>query len=413
MARQKTDRTDLLTPQPGAEACSLSAVPAPEAITTRADAVATTAADYAVSVDRDARFPVEAIAAARTQRLLGIMVPRDLGGEGASLSSVVDICYGLARACSSTAMIYAMHQIMVACMLRHGRNAPWHERFLRRLCSEQLLLASSTTEGQGGGNIRSSVGPIVCAGSKITLERRATVISYGANADAVVTTARRAADAPASDQILVVFPREHYSLEPLLGWDTLGMRGTCSAGFTLKAAGDAEQILPDPYEKIHAQTMVPVAHLTWASVWTGIAADAVLRAQRYIRHTARRTDGQLPLGAVYLTKAKSSLETLRGLVASSLRRYERVSHDVPALASLEFHTMINFTKVEASELAVSAVLSAFRACGLSGYRNDTEFSISRHLRDVLSSPIMINNERILANIGPAALMSAIPGSLSS
>jgi len=52
--------------------------------------------------------------------------------------------------------------------------------------------------------------------------------------------------------------------------------------------------------------------------------------------------------------------------------------------------------VQASELAVTAVLSSLRACGLSGYRNDTEFTIGRLLRDVLSAPLMINNDRILA-----------------
>ena len=44
------------------------------------------------------------------------------------------------------------------------------------------------------------------------------------------------------------------------------------------------------------------------------------------------------------------------------------------------------------------MMSAMRACGLSGYRNDGEFSVGRHLRDVLSAPIMINNDRILANL---------------
>jgi len=37
-------------------------------------------------------------------------------------------------------------------------------------------------------------------------------------------------------------------------------------------------------------------------------------------------------------------------------------------------------------------MSSLQASGLTGYRNDSEFSIGRHLRDVLSSPIMINNE---------------------
>ena len=53
-------------------------------------------------------------------------------------------------------------------------------------------------------------------------------------------------------------------------------------------------------------------------------------------------------------------------------------------------------------------MSAMRACGLSGYRNDGEFSIGRHLRDMLSSPIMINNDRILANVATASLMSGVP-----
>lgn len=390
---------------------SIEVGPGSEDLKARTDAVVAIAAENVASVDRDARFPEEAITAVRAQRLLGLMVPQGLGGESAGLSDVVDVCYALGRACSSTAMIYAMHQIMVACLIRHRRNTAWHEHLLRRLCAEQLLLASSTTEGRSGGNIRSSEASIERCGSRITLERRATVISYGANADAIVTTARRSADAPASDQVLVAFLKEDYSLEPLLQWDTLGMRGTCSAGFTLRASGDNDQILPDPYEKIHVQTMVPVAHLTWASVWTGIAAGAVERAQSFIRRSARQANGQLPPGAAYFTKAKSSLGTLRGLVASSLRTYEQVSHDEQALASLDFQTTINLTKVEASELAVLIVMSALRTCGLSGYRNDSEFAIGRHLRDVLSSPIMINNDRILANVGASALMSPVPTSL--
>jgi acyl-CoA dehydrogenase len=340
------------------------------------------------------------------------MVPRDLGGEGASLSNVVDVCYSLGRACSSTAMIYAMHQIMVACLVRHRRNSAWLEDLLRRLAAEQLLLASSTTEGRGGGNIRSSEAPIEHSGSRITLERRATVISYGANADAIVTTARRTTDAAASDQVLVAFLKEDYSLDPLIEWDTLGMRGTCSAGFTLRASGNSDQILPDPYEKIHVQTMAPVAHLTWASVWAGVAAGAVERARLFMRNSARQANGQLPPGAPHFTRAKSSLGTLRGLVVSSLRSYERAAHDDEALASIDFQTMINLTKVEASELAVSTVTSALRACGLSGYRNDSEFALGRYLRDVLSAPIMINNDRILANVAASSLMSAVPESLS-
>ena len=74
--------------------------------------------------------------------------------------------------------------------------------------------------------------------------------------------------------------------------------------------------------------------------------------------------------------------------------------------------MITLTKVQASELAAETVLSSLRACGLSGYRNDTEFSIGRHLRDVLSAPLMINNDRILANLAGSSVMTPLPTSIS-
>jgi acyl-CoA dehydrogenase len=380
-------------------------------LASRAQKVAAIAAKHAGAVDVAARFPTEAFEAVKANRLLGIMVPQALGGEGASIGSVADVCYQLGQACASTGMIYAMHQIKTACILRHKRGNSTLDRLLSRLCAEQLLLASSTTEGQGGGNVRSSEAAVEHGGGRISLERRASVISYGAHADGIVTTARRAADAAPSDQVLVAFLKGDYTLTRLQGWNTLGMRGTCSEGYTLKASGAAEQIIPDTYADIHPQTMVPFAHLLWGSVWTGVAAAATARAQGFIRHAARQANGQMPPGAPQFTKAMTSLRTLRGMLSSALRHYQSLMGDAKALMSLEFQSMITTTKVEASELAVAIVLSASRACGLSGYRTDGEFSVERHLRDVLSAPIMINNDRILANLATSALMTPVPGSI--
>jgi acyl-CoA dehydrogenase len=378
----------------------------------RAKAVAAVAAANALDVDANARFPAESFAAAKAQRLLGIMVPKALGGEGASIGDVADVCYQLGQSCSSSGMIYAMHQVKIACIVRHMGSSVSLQQLLRRLCAEQLLLASSTTEGQGGGNIRSSEAPIEpLDGGRIGLERKASVISYGAYADGVVTTARRAADANSSDQVLVALLKSDYTLTKLQGWNALGMRGTCSEGYMLKANAQADQVLPETYELIHSRTMVPSAHLLWGSVWTGIAASATARAQAFIRNAMRHSNGQLPPGAPQFTKAMSTLRTLRGMLSTSLRKYQQVMDDPQAMAGLDFQTMITLTKVEASELAASTVMSAMRACGLSGYRNDGDYTLGRHLRDVLSSPIMINNDRILSNLATPALMSAIPTSL--
>ncbi len=377
----------------------------------RTAAVAAAAASDAEAVDREARFPKAAIDAARQQQLLGAQIPVAFGGDGASIFDVTDMCYALGRVCSSSAMIFAMHQTKVACLGRHGTGSGWHEALMRRVATEQLLLASSTTEGQNGGNVRSSSAAIERNETGISLVRNATVISYGAQADGVITIARRARDAAASDQVLVAFTRDNYTLQQSLAWETLGMRGTCSAGFELKATGSAEQIFPESYDKIHAQTMTPVAHLCWASVWAGLAAAAVERAQLFIRKAARGAGGQMPPGAAHFTAAKMTLTKLRAIITAALDTYAMHEHDERALSSLDFQSQVNLLKVEASELAVETVMSAMRACGLSGYRNDGDFSVGRHLRDALSAPLMINNDRILTNIATASLMSGVPATL--
>jgi acyl-CoA dehydrogenase len=381
-------------------------------LTARARAAAEVAKSNAAAVDAEARFPSEAFAEIRKQRLLGIQVPQAVGGEAASIAEIADVCYILGQACSSTGLIYAMHQIKMACIVRHYKGNAALERILGRIATEQLLMASSTTEGQAGGNVRSSEAAVEHDGEQVTLERKATVISYAVEADGVVTTARRAADAAGSDQVLLVLLKADYTLERLQVWDTLGMRGTHSEGFTLRARAAAEQIMPEPYERIHAQTMVPFAHLLWGSVWAGIAAAATGKAQAFIRHAVRGSNGQMPPGAPHFTQAVSSLRTLRGVLAANLRSYEAIMSDEKAISSLEFQAMITLTKVQASELAVTTVLSSLRACGLSGYRNDTEFTIGRLLRDVLSAPLMINNDRILTNLATSSLMTPLPTSIS-
>ncbi|MGN6453118.1 MAG: acyl-CoA dehydrogenase family protein, partial [Steroidobacteraceae bacterium] len=95
-----------------------------EDLPSRAKIVAAVAANHAVAVDSAARFPAESFQAVKAQRLLGIQVPRALGGEGVSIGDVADVCYQLGQSCGSTGMIFAMHQIKVACIMRHmGENA--------------------------------------------------------------------------------------------------------------------------------------------------------------------------------------------------------------------------------------------------------------------------------------------------
>jgi acyl-CoA dehydrogenase len=377
----------------------------------RAAAVARVAEAHADAVDAQGRFPAEAREAMRAHRLLGAAVPIELGGEGAPVRDLADVCYALGRACGSTAMTFAMHQTKVACLVRHGRGSAWRDALIRRIADEQLLLASSTTEGGNGGNVRASAAAVHPDGDGIRLAREATVISYGAEADGIVTVARRAEDAAASDQVLCVFLRDDYTLERLSGWETLGMRGTCSGGFRLVARGRPDQVLDVRYADIHAQTMTPVSHILWSSAWAGIAARAVEKAQGFTRTAMRGAGGLAPPGALHYGRAVSSLKQARALIVQALDRFEAA--DGAALAAIDFQTAIAMLKVEVSELAVGAVMSAMRANGLAGYRTEGPFSIGRHLRDILSAPVMIHNDRIVANLATATLMAPVAPTLGA
>jgi len=130
------------------------------------------AAANAESVDRDARFPNEAVAALREAGALGALVPTELGGLGVSLDGVARACLELGRRCSSTAMVFAMHQIQVATMGRHLESGSWFESFLQQLAAEQWLVASVTSEIGTGGDMGASIAPRMTAGARWRSRRR-------------------------------------------------------------------------------------------------------------------------------------------------------------------------------------------------------------------------------------------------
>ncbi|MEO8029564.1 MAG: acyl-CoA dehydrogenase family protein [Gemmatimonadota bacterium] len=346
------------------------------------------------AVDREARFPHESFAALRQERMLGAFIPQEFGGQGCSISDLAAICTTLGQYCASTAMVYAMHQIQIGCLVRHGQSAPFHRAMLSQLAEKEELLASATTEVGIGGDVRSSVCAVEVQGGRISLTKQAPVISYGAYADHILVTARRAPDAATSDQVIVLVQKADTRLEQTGTWDTMGMRGTCSLGYLLTATGSAEQVLPQPYAEISAQTMLPFSHIVWTSLWLGIATDAVNRARAYIRGEARKKPGTTPPGALRLAEVMAILQTMRATVEDGTREYERLMHDPEALSGIGFAIRMNNLKIAGSQLAVEIVGRALQVCGITGYRNDSKYSLTRHLRDAYGTGLMVANDRI-------------------
>lgn len=356
------------------------------------------AARHAADVDKEARFPSETVAALATAGLLSAPVPTAYGGAGLGMRELGQLCATVAGACGSSGMVLAMHYIQVACIARHGANSAYFQQFMRDLVQHQWVLASITSEVGTFGDTRSSICAVQRDGDRFVLNKEATTGSYCAHAQAILVTCRRDETAPKSDQLLVLVKQPDYSLTQTTTWDTLGMRGTCSPGFSLKSQGNCEQILPDAFADIAAQTMVPYSHILWSALWSGIAADAVGKAAAYVRAEARKNPGTTPSGATLLAKVSVQLQAMRNNWMALAGEFDELEAKGrrDELLSLGWALKMTNLKIGASEAAPPIVHQALQIIGIMAYKNDGPYSLGRHYRDVLSASLMISNERIAA-----------------
>ena len=354
------------------------------------------AAKHADEVDREARFPAEAVDALREARALSALIPPELGGAGASVEDVAEMCFELGRFCGATAMVFAMHQIQVASMVRHLENTSWYAEYLRELSDKQRLIASATSEVGTGGDMGKSVAAVVRdSEGSCSFEKQGPTVSYGAHADDLFVTLRRSGDSEPGDQVIVLVHKDQVALEQTGTWDPLGMRGTCSPGYVIRATFAADQILPAPFAQVATESMVPLSHIFWSQLWLGIATDAFDRARSFVRAQAKQKPGDPPPTAVRLSHLMSELSLLRAEVRSALQDFvEADAAGREPLSTLAAQLRFNNLKIAASEQAPRVCQGAMSVCGIVGFKNDTPFSVGRHLRDAMSACLMVANERI-------------------
>jgi len=357
------------------------------------------AAVHAADVDTNARFPRETIKALQEVRALSAPIPASLGGLGCSVRQLAELCSALAQGCGSSAMVLAMHYIQVACIARHGLETSFFRDYLRDLVTHQWLLASMTSENGTFGETRTSICAVERQNGRFKLDKDATTGSYCAHADGILVTCRRSAEAPGGDQVLVLVRTGDYKVTQTTSWDTLGMRGTCSPGFKLESAGPEEQIVPGSFADSSAQSMVPYSHILWASLWWGIAANAVARAAEFVRGAARKNPGTVPPTATRLAEVSTQLQAMRHNWVTLADEFDDVDarpQGRQELLSVSWALRMNNLKIGASEAAPQIVHRALQITGILGYKNDSKFSLGRHYRDSLSAALMISNDRIAA-----------------
>ena len=353
------------------------------------------AAPAADDVDRLARFPVESVDALKAEGFLAALLPKDLGGGQASLLELVGSVRALAAHCASSALVLAMHSIEAFNLARHG-TTPALQSLQRDLVTDHLLIANANSEVGVGGDVGRSLCALDRTTSPWTIEKQALAISYGDHADVVLTTARKDTDAPESDQVFLILRRPAFALEPTSGWDTLGLRGTCSRGFRLTADVDPELLFPVPFATVANDGGGQARQLLLSAVWVGLAEAAAARAHAFVRAAARKSIGTTPPSALRLAEIAVELQEARSLLVAQSLRFSWLDEEGD-LENAGFVMALRNLKVSTSTLAVRTATAALGICGIVGYRRDSEYSLDRIIRDAHGGIIMVSNDRQLAD----------------
>jgi acyl-CoA dehydrogenase len=133
-------------------------------------------------------------------------------------------------------------------------------------------------------------------------------------------------------------------------------------------------------------------------VWLGIASDAFIRAQNFVRAQARQNPGTTPPTALRLSELSARMAEFRALVQGATQEYMALadSDRRAGLSTIGYAVRINNLKIAASEAAVDTCQGALRICGFAGYGNAGPYSVGRQLRDAHSAALMIANDRLHA-----------------
>jgi acyl-CoA dehydrogenase len=353
----------------------------------------TVAGPAAYDVDLHARFPAESLVALKNERVLSALVPVAQGGMGATMTDVSNAIRVLSRACAATGSVFAMHMEQLFILLKYG-TTPALRRVIEEVVDKQLLIANANSEVGIGGDVMRSIAALEPEGDGWRFDKQALAASYGREADMILSTSRRSPDAADTDQALCLLRTADFTLEPTSGWDTLGLRGTCSSGLHMTGHVTADDLFPAPFSEIANGGGGQLRHVLLTAVWTGLAEAAMEEAHKVVRAAARRNIGTTPQTALRLAEIVAEVQIARSTLAEAQRQVEDAL-EADNLEDIGLIMSLRNVKVVTSTAAMRTATAALQICGINGFRRGPEHRLERVIRDACGALIMVSNDRYL------------------
>ncbi len=360
---------------------------------TALERVAAVAAEHAAAVDREGRFPREALDAAAREGLLGLVSSADVGGHGLGLRAAAESVERLARECASTAMVVCMHYAGALVIERHGDAATRREvaagRHLSTLAfseagSRSMFWAPTSTATRVDGGVR--------------LDATKSWVTSANHATAYVWSSRPVEGAEASTVWLVPRGAKGLTVEgPFTG---LGLRGNDSTPVNADGVVVPESARLGDDGKgfaVMMEVVLPAFSAMNAACSLGIMESSIARTAAHASGARWAHSGQAPadLATVraYVAKMRVKADMARGLWLDALDALERARPDA-MLRVLEVKAGCNDVALEVTDLAM-------RVCGGAAFRG--EAGVERPFRDARAGAVMAPTSDALYDfIGKAA-----------
>lgn len=336
------------------------------------------------ATDREAKWPEHAFRALAEAGLMGLQVPRRLGGHGQGLLALGMVVESIAQACPSSALCYGMHCVGTAVIA--AKATPHQEqRYLVPIAQGRHITTLALSESGAGAYLYLPQTKLREAGGEYVVDGIKQFVTNGGHADSYVISTVASVPSDAGDFSCLVVDRDGPGLGWMAPWQGLGMRGNASRGLKLEGARVPKaNLLGEEGEQVWYvfEVVAPYFLMAMAGTYLGVAQAALDTVAEHVRTRRYEHSGQSlrhePLVQHRFAEMWMDVAKTRSLVQTAGRM-----GDLGDPGALPY---ILSCKADAADVAVRVTNEAMTLAGGIAYRDNSR--LARLLRDARASHVM-------------------------
>jgi alkylation response protein AidB-like acyl-CoA dehydrogenase len=334
----------------------------------------------AEEVDRDHRFPAEAIQAATESGLMGVLIPREYGGAGLDALAFAICIEELAQACASTAVIVDVHtSVGTEPILLFGDQAQ-KRRWLPPLAKGEILGAFALTEPSSGSDAASLKTSARRNGGGYVLNGSKVFITNIGHAGVYVVFARTGPDERAAGVTAFLVPADASGVRVGQVFDKMGLNGSPTGELLLEnvRVPEANRLGREGQGFAIAMRALDSGRIGISGQALGIAQAAVDEARDLMRENGHEQGDDFSLADM-----ATHVGAARLLAYNAAWRCAR---------GLSFTREASMAKLHSTDTAMQVSLDALQIAGEEGARAGSPFE--RHVRDAKALQIYEGSNQV-------------------